>query len=120
MDIDTPSFSETVESLLVVSLIKRNRDTRVFSAHRMVQTQFRYFLDENELHSIFDDAVTLVYHCFPSPHDEKSQLYDHWTQCNALLQHFVFLQDCFQEFYAAASSFKATWKFCGLLVQCQR
>ncbi|KAI7781720.1 hypothetical protein LA080_014486 [Diaporthe eres] len=114
------SFSETVESLLVVSLIKRNRDTRVFSIHRMVQTQFRYFLDAEELQSSFDDTVTLVYHCFPRQNDEKTQLYDQWTQCNALLQHVIFLKDCFQECHAAATSFKATWEFCDLLVQCQR
>lgn len=117
---NTSSFSETVESLLIVSLIKRNRDTRVFSVHRMVQTQFRYFLDAEELQRSFDDTVTLVYHCFPRQHDEKTLLYDQWAECNTLLQHVIFLKDRFQECHAATTSFKATWEFCDLLVQCQR
>ncbi|KAG8163347.1 hypothetical protein KVR01_006644 [Diaporthe batatas] len=117
---DEFSFWETIESLLMLSLVKRNRDTGVFSVHRMVQTQFRYFLSAEELQQAFQDTINLVHRIFPRQEEEKDQLYDQWDQCNALLQHVIFLKDCFQECYKTTVPLKATWEFCDLLIQCQR
>ncbi|KAH8695778.1 hypothetical protein GQ44DRAFT_744505 [Phaeosphaeriaceae sp. PMI808] len=56
---DEFSFSEAIEPLLTLALIKRDRDARVFSCHRMVQTQFRFFLKQDERQEAFDNAVAL-------------------------------------------------------------
>ncbi|KAJ2993997.1 hypothetical protein NUW58_g1673 [Xylaria curta] len=117
---DDLSFSETIEGLLEVSLIKRNRDNRTFSIHRMVQTQFRYFLEHSQLQSSFEDVVALIYHQFPKMGDEKGQLYDEWAQCNSLLQHIISLKDCFRACHNHNKNFKAPWRFCELLKDCQR
>ncbi|RGP66019.1 tetratricopeptidelike helical [Fusarium sporotrichioides] len=117
---DQFSFSETIEDLLETSLIKRNRNTRAFSIHRMVQTQFRYFLEPSELRDSFEDAVKLVYHQYPKMGDKKGQLYDEWSQCDALLQHVISLKDCFRELHNSDKKFKAIWEFCDLLRECQR
>ncbi|KAJ6010017.1 hypothetical protein N7522_005033 [Penicillium canescens] len=117
---DDFSFSETVETLLMLSLIKRNRDTRVFSTHRMVQAQFKYFLGPSALHLAFSNAVALIFNVFPRQDDEKGQLYEQWAQCNTYLQHVIYLKDSFKENHKADPSFCATPQFCELLVECQR
>ncbi|EKJ79604.1 hypothetical protein FPSE_00289 [Fusarium pseudograminearum CS3096] len=117
---DQFSFSETIEDLLETSLIKRNRNTRAFSIHRMVQTQFRYFLKPSELFDSFEDAVKLVYHQYPKMGEKKGQLYDEWSRCDALLQHVISLKDCFREIRNSDKKFKAIWEFCELLRECQR
>ncbi|KAI0545208.1 pfs domain-containing protein [Xylaria curta] len=118
---DEFSFYETVEGLLEVSLIKRNRDTRAFSIHRMIQTQFRYFLKQSQLQRSFEDAVYLIYQRFPKMgKDDKGQLYDQWAQCNALLQHVIYLKDCFKACRSSEKNFKASLEFCELLTECQR
>ncbi|OBT61237.1 hypothetical protein VE03_09669 [Pseudogymnoascus sp. 23342-1-I1] len=113
-------FSNVVEPLLTFALIKRNRVTRVFSTHRMVQKQFRYFLSPEQQQKAFDNAVALVYHAFPKQDDQKAQLYEQWVQCNYYLQHVLNLKDCFKEMRKLSKDFKASWKFCELLKECQR
>src|ERR1700710_2568214 len=93
------SFSEATETLLTLALIKRDRDARVFCCHRMVQTQFRYFLPLDERQKAFDNAVALMYYAFPKQSDEtdKNQLYQQWSHCNLCLQHVLSLKDNFKE-----------------------
>ncbi|KAF2811394.1 uncharacterized protein BDZ99DRAFT_507903 [Mytilinidion resinicola] len=120
--VDEFSFSDATEPLLTLALIKRDRDARVFSCHRMVQTQFRYYLPLEERQKAFDNAVALVYHAFPKQSDEtnKNQFYQQWTQCNRCLQHVLSLKDNFKEERRLVKNFKAGPLFCELLKDCQR
>ncbi len=77
-------------------------------------------MDSPKVQSSFEDAVMLVYHEFPRMGDEKGQLYDEWTKCNALLQHVISLKDCFRELHDSDETVKAPWQFCDLLRECQR
>lgn len=86
----------------------------------MVQTQFKYFLDAEDLQQSFNDAVSLVYSVFPKQDDEKNQLYKQWARCNAYAQHVISLKDSFKECHEASRSFRATSNFCALLAECQR
>ena len=115
-------FSEVIEPLLTLALIKRDKDARVFSCHRMVQMQFRYFLPPEERQQAFDNAVVLVYHAFPKQSDatNKNQFYQQWTQCNRCLQHVLYLKDNFKEERKHSKKFKASSLFCELLKDCQR
>ena len=63
------SFSEAIEPLLTLALVKRDRDARVFPRHRMVQIQFRISLTREERQQAFENAVQLVYHAFPKQSD---------------------------------------------------
>jgi hypothetical protein len=86
----------------------------------MVQTQFRYFIDTDGLQQSFNDAAALVYNVFPRQDDERGQLYEQWVQCNAYLQHAIYLKDSFKECQKEIPSFIATSDFCSLLIECQR
>lgn len=82
------SFSEAIEPLLEVGFMKRDKDARVFSCHRMVQTQFRFFLPLEERQKAFDNAVALVYRAFPkqSNNVNSNQLYQHWLHSAYFVQ----------------------------------
>ncbi|KAF1961988.1 hypothetical protein CC80DRAFT_522601 [Byssothecium circinans] len=117
---DEFEFAETMELLLTLALVKRNRDEGVFSIHRMVQTQFKFHLSAEGRQKALDDAVALVYEVFPKENDAEGQQYDQWAECNRYLQHVINLKDCFKEEKKLCKTFKASWKFCELLKECQR
>ncbi|KAK6507665.1 hypothetical protein TWF481_006087 [Arthrobotrys musiformis] len=117
---DEFSFSDAVESLLTGALIQRNRDTKVLSIHRMVQTQFKYFLSREQRQKAFDLATFLLYKVFPQEDETTHQLYEKWAICNQYLQHVLYLKDFFKEEMKSSKEFKATGNFCELLKGCQR
>ncbi|KAL3437123.1 hypothetical protein BDV09DRAFT_163834 [Aspergillus tetrazonus] len=119
---DEFSFSEATEPLLTLALIKRDRDARIFSCHRMVQTQFKYYLSLEDRQKAFNHATALVYHAFPKQSDatNKNQLYQQWTQCNRCLQHVLSLKDNFKEERRNTNTFRVAPLFCELLKNCQR
>ncbi|PNP48425.1 hypothetical protein TGAMA5MH_00463 [Trichoderma gamsii] len=120
--LDDLQFSEAMEPLLTLALMKWDQDARIISCHRMVQTQFRSFLSPEERQQAFDNAVVLVYNAFPKQSDatNKNQFYHQWTQCNRCLQHVLCLKDNFKEERKHSKSFKASSLFCELLKDCQR
>lgn len=119
---DQRRLSEAIEPLLTLALIKRDKYDRTFSCHRMVQTQFRYFLTPEKRQQAFNNAVALVYQSFPKQSDttNRNQLYQQWTQCNRCLQHVLHLKKNFREEREHSRDFKASWLFCELLKDCQR
>ncbi|KAI0412494.1 hypothetical protein F5X98DRAFT_367241 [Xylaria grammica] len=119
---DDRGFSEAIEPLLTLALIKRDEDARTFSCHRMVQTQFRSFLPLEERQRAFDNAVVLISNAFPKQSDvtNKNQMYQHWTQGNCCLQHVLCLKDHFREEFKHSNKFRASFLFCDLLKDCQR
>ncbi|KEZ45512.1 hypothetical protein SAPIO_CDS1836 [Scedosporium apiospermum] len=117
---DEFDLADSVESLLSLSLVHKNRDTRVFSIHRMVQQYFRYHLTAAERQTTFDDAVAIVYQAFPKQDNMKAQLYEQWTECNRYVQHVLYLKSHFRIERKLNPDFKATWQFCELLKECQR
>ncbi|KAL3952370.1 hypothetical protein ACCO45_012313 [Purpureocillium lilacinum] len=118
--LDEFSLSAAIRKLITLALVKKNRNTKVLSVHRMVQTQFKHFLSVEERQKNFNDTVALVYNVFPREDVAKGQLYDAWETCNKYLQHVLNLRDCFTEEKTLSASFRATGQFCDLLIQCQR
>lgn len=102
------SFAEATEPLLTLGLIKRDRDTGVFSCHRMVQTQFRNYFSLEDRQKAFDHAAALVYHAFPKQSDatNMNQLYQKWSECNRCLPHVLSLKEIFKEERENTKSFK--------------
>lgn len=105
---------------MTLALINRDRETRIFTIHRIVQTQFKYFVSLEQKQKSFDDATHLLYNLFPKENETSGQLYDLWKVCNQFLPHVLYLKDCFNEEKQASKSFKASWKFCELLANCQK
>lgn len=101
-------------------LIKKNKETRVLSIHRVIQTQFKSSLNTEQRQKSFDRAVDLLYNVLPKQDILKGQLYGDWEIYHRYLQHVSYLKDCFTEESRGSKPLKATVKFCELLIQCQR
>jgi hypothetical protein len=108
-----------IAALTTLGLIKRDIDTGTLSIHRMVQTQFKYFMTPEQRLQSFNHAVSLIADLFPAEDSKAAQLYM-WETCNRYAQHVVSLRDCFQEEQKLSKSFKVSWQFCDLLRRSQR
>ncbi|OTA87935.1 hypothetical protein M434DRAFT_130703 [Hypoxylon sp. CO27-5] len=117
---DTFYFSEAIENLLTLALIKRDKVSRTFSLHRLVQTSFKYFMTPEQRQKAFNDATILVSKAFPRRDSNVAQLYLMWDQCALYLQHVISLKDCFREEKNANPSFVASPMYCDLNNACQR
>ena len=111
-----PSFSEGLDNLIVTALVKRDDSIGVLSLHRLVQTQYRFFLDLRQRQQAFENAVNLLHEAFPQPNFAKTgHLYDQWAQCRLYSQHILSLKDNFKKETSGAGSLKADVKSCKLL-----
>lgn len=113
------SFWDAIDDLLTRALIKRDKNTKTLSLHRLVQASFKYFMALEQRQQSFNDAVILVHFAFPR-HDDVAQLYQKWNQCAELLPHVLNLKDAFREEITAARTFKALPQFCELNNLCER
>ncbi|KAJ8067172.1 hypothetical protein OCU04_004539 [Sclerotinia nivalis] len=113
------SFWNAIDDLLSRALIKRDRDTKTLSLHRLVQTSYKYFMTFEQREQSFSDAVSLLHLAFPR-HDAVAQLYQKWNRCMELLPHILTLKDNFREEIATARAFKAPPFFCELNNLCER
>lgn len=59
------SFSEAIENLPALARIRRDKGSRTFSLHRLVQTSFKYYMTSEQRQRTFHDAATLVSIAFP-------------------------------------------------------
>jgi len=110
-----------MEDLLSLALIKRDRHTRTFSIHRLIQTHFLRFMTPENRQKSFCDASVLMYNVFPKkPDNNKAMLYDVWDQCRLWLQHVLQLKNSFVMERRRDSVFHACTETCATWVQCQR
>lgn len=113
-------FSEAIETLLTLALVKRDKASRTFSLHRLVQTSFKYFMTPEQRQRSFDGAVILISNAFPRRDSEVAQLYQMWDRCAVLLQHVLSLKYCFREEAKLNPTFTALQTYCKCNNACQR
>ncbi|KAF2259245.1 NB-ARC and TPR domain protein [Lojkania enalia] len=113
-------FSEAIEDLLTLALIKRDRISRTFSLHRLVQTSFKYFLTPKQRQEAFGNATVLVSRAFPRRDSNIAQLYLMWDRCVLYVQHVISLKDCFREEKKNNPEFRGLQTYCDLNNACQR
>lgn len=110
------SFSEALDNLIVSALVKRDDSMGALSLHRLVQTQYRYFLDSFRRQEAFENAIDLLHEAFPQPDFARTgQLYDRWTQCQRYSQHVISLKGNFKKERNGSGGLKPTVNFCKLL-----
>lgn len=114
------SVTGPLRQLATRALIKRDKDSRVLTIHRLIQTQFRYFMDHEQHQQAFDNAVTLLDSLLPQSDEEQGQLYDLWEKYNFYLQTVISLRDSFDEDTKEGRVLKASEKFCRILNDYQR
>ncbi|KAI1418796.1 NB-ARC and TPR domain protein [Xylaria sp. FL1777] len=113
-------FSEAIEDLLTLALIKRDKSSRTFSLHRLVQTSFKHFMGFEKRQIAFNDATVLVSKAFPRRDSNVAQLYLMWDRCALYLQHVISLKDCFREEHGYNPQFSVLQTYCDLNNACQR
>ncbi|KAK0609966.1 Tetratricopeptide-like helical [Bombardia bombarda] len=111
---------EALAELFGLALVKKDEDTGIMSVHRMVQTQFKYFLSPEQRLRYFENAVALIFDLFPSEDIEVGQMYENWEMCNRHIQHVINLRDCFAEEQKLPGNFQVSFKLCELLLRSQR
>ncbi|KAK8013187.1 NB-ARC and TPR domain protein [Apiospora marii] len=119
---DEFSLSAALRKLITLALIKRDRDTRILSIHRVVQAQFKHFLKSDQQQENFNRAVTLLRDVYPGEDSSWGQLYHAWDLCNTYTPHVIHLKGCYMEELKKQKSpdLHATTEFSGLLGDCQR
>ncbi|KAG8629357.1 hypothetical protein KVT40_003222 [Elsinoe batatas] len=106
------NFSEAVEPLLTLALVKRDRSQRTFSIHRLVQSSFKNFMTPQQRRQSFTAAGTLLAGVFPQPHPQAATLWLQWGTCATYLQHVLHLKNCFLEELTLDNSLIATLEYC--------
>ncbi|KAI1122604.1 NB-ARC and TPR domain protein [Nemania abortiva] len=117
---DAFSFSEEIENLLTLALIKRDKEKRAFSIHRLVQTSFKHFMTIEQRQQMFNDATVLVAHAFPRKDSDSAQLYQKWKSCSLYLPQVLSLRDSFREELNENPKFSVLSLYCELNNACQR
>jgi hypothetical protein len=117
---DPFDFSDEIETLMTLALVKRNKEQRSFSIHRLVQTSFKYFMEPEDRQKSFNDATLLVSASFPRKDAEFAQMYHFWKPCALYLPHVLSLRDSFREEKKTNSKFSALMLYCSLNNACQR
>ncbi|MCJ1309172.1 hypothetical protein MMC25_002828 [Agyrium rufum] len=90
-------LSDVIDDLLTLALIKRDKETRTLSLHRLVQTQFCYYVSALDNQKAFEETICLLYEAFPQSDAKQGQLYDRWAQCQLYLQHVLSLKNKYKE-----------------------
>jgi hypothetical protein len=98
-------------------LITADRDLRVITIHRLVQSAFRNFLGFEARQTAFDLMVRLVHSAFPKQ-VEGRPMHLQWAQCHMFIQHGVLLADVYQDSQATAHPLQAPKELGELLSQC--
>ena len=107
-------FSEDLERLLSLALIRRDIKTRSISIHRLVQTQYKQFQGEAKYQKSFENATALLCLAFPSKKTDTDQMYSVWDQCQKYVASVLQL----------LSNYEHPWKptaeanFCNLVTVC--
>lgn len=106
------AFSSVFEPLLTLALNKRDKIAKAFSTHRLVQTQYRYFLSQSDRQQAFDQAVKLLYDGFGRV---DGQLYDRWSNCQMYIQQILSLKNNYKKEQSEPDGVHSTLLFCQLL-----
>ena len=114
------SFSEVLENLITLALVKRHKESRAFSIHRLVQAQFGYYMAARDRQRAFEDSTKLLFAAFPGTDGTTGQLYDRWAQCRLFLQHVFSLMENYKKESAGSEGLQPIPQFCGLLCACAR
>jgi hypothetical protein len=110
----TYSLSEVIEQLLSLALIKKNPYSEELSVHRLVQTEFYYYLPENERQLAFSNAAKLLYASFPRQISGRLMLQD-WGACQRFIQHVLGLVASYSAKSEDGAELQPPVEFCKLM-----
>lgn len=109
-----------MEPLLTLALVKESPLTKVMSVHRLVQTQYLFFMTREHRQKCFSYAAYLIWKAFPRADTAEAQLYKQWKACEKFIQHVLALKNAFKTQTRLSKGFKATLDFVNLMSACER
>lgn len=110
-------FYDIVETLLTLALIKRDKDAKAYSIHRLIQTQYRYHISRGDRQNAFNQAVKLLLEGFGRV---IGQVYDRWTHCQIYIQQILALKENYKKERSQPERLYPTLNFCSLLSNSSR
>ena len=119
IDDDLLRFWDALEKLLTRALVKRDKNSKSLSLHRLVQESFKYTMSSQEKQQYFNDAASMIHLAFPR-HDDRATLYQKWDQCALYLPHVLSLTDSFKNEKSHHREFRASAAYCELANLCER
>ncbi|CAM1508596.1 Fc.00g054440.m01.CDS01 [Cosmosporella sp. VM-42] len=114
---DTEKISQAMEELQTLSLIKKDRETRMLSVHRLIQSHYQEFLGVEGRQDAHARASKLVFLAFPQ---RAAQLHGQWELCSLYVQHVLALRDNFRREQQRNPNFTACREFCEVSTTCER
>ncbi|KAJ3535232.1 hypothetical protein NM208_g7220 [Fusarium decemcellulare] len=112
-----PDFHDIAEPLMTQALVQRDKNTRAYSTHRLVQIQYRYYLAMDDRQKAFDEAVKLLCEGFGNA---DGQLYDRWAKCQMYIQQILSLKNNYKKDRSGNDRLNPTLEFCLLLANSSR
>lgn len=113
-------FSDTISKLFCLALVKKNKNTRTLSLHRLVQTSFKFFMTPEQRQKSFNNASLLVSLAYPRRDSDSAVLYQKWKRCAMCLPHILSLKNCFLEEKKANPEFRVLQTYVDMNNACQR
>lgn len=88
--------------------------TGQMSLHRLVQTEFGYFINADERQEAFDNSSRLLHRAFPKQVNGRLMLAD-WANCQIYEQHVLSLAAHFRTRISGLVNLRPNQTFCKLL-----
>lgn len=107
-------LSTVFENLLTSALIKRDKDRRAFTVHRLVQAAFKQSMTPEQRQQSFNDATLFLFAAFPRLGPNTGQLYPVWPVCALYLPHALSMLNAFQQERKNNPEFKVLVEYCML------
>lgn len=114
---DAYSLSEPMELLFRLSLMKKSVEElssdsamSMLSLHRLVQTEFGYYVDDTVRQEMFTNATKLLSNAFPKQVNGRP-MRKVWPTCALYISHVIALAEC----YNSSTGITPTSEFCWLI-----
>ncbi|KAH8714838.1 P-loop containing nucleoside triphosphate hydrolase protein [Phaeosphaeriaceae sp. PMI808] len=114
---DREKLSQAIEELQTLSLVKKDRESRTLSIHRLIQSHFLEFLGNSGRQEALDLVSRLPYLAFPQ---RQAYLHNKWDICTLFVQQIVALKDGFRAERKRGVNLKACRELCEVAVTCSR
>ncbi len=113
----TTRFSDAEEVLLDLALVQKTPESGNLSLHRLVQTEFQFFISPEERQKDFHYATLLLNKSFPKriPGHKMHAL---WDKCDKFVEHVLSLTTSYQSESEDIPKLKASKELCSLIDNC--
>lgn len=89
-------LEDVILGLRSLALISMNRDSTLFTVHRLIQGEYRAYIEIQEQVGEWHLTVTALRELFPKQH-KGSTMFNEWRTCEKLIEHVEVLAKRYSE-----------------------